>query len=652
MPTPHRSRLFAVIAALGLWLLPVAAPCDADGAARPVIAPGQERVLGAMLGADAAWASGCELDDARVEHSSIRTSYKCPGGAVTIELGHPSTAAGDALRTRQFAVAVVGGAPPPGFVSELEARVLAHEAGFQWTWVSPPATHTPAPRIETKLPESAEQTVASRGTWLAALVGAVSLLWATWYLRRRSRPAEDRARGWRERAWQRLRDPRFWLLIVFLSSGIGRGWLSLINPVANDDHLEVARMIRQDDGQPPAAARCMQCAHPKLYHYAVAAVVTLADADRRQRVIGNLLNFLAGTMLLLVLAIFSRNSGVQAQVRLLALTCVSFNAAVVGIFSQATNDGFCILFSSLAIFYLSRFLQRRTLWHVMAATGFLILAALSKASGWVIFAAAAAVLIVQVASAPAALRLRYAAATTILIVGFLAIVAQTHPYRENLQQAGTPFVTDAFEAPLLKLEVRRPPFGWVVQDLFTFRILELLRTPYMDFQIEARHRNSLWTQLYGRTFFLRFDQPLAPNLDPRLLMLGRLCFLLGLLPVVALLAGSMRTLRSTWQGVLQHGRRWLAEQQDWLHVVFAATMVAALILLIVQHHRQWLLFTWMKAIYLMPAILPGFKLFLDGLGVLHQRHPRLVTAGMLALVAASIADLGWLIHDLTVRQGG
>jgi hypothetical protein len=91
----------------------------------------------------------------------------------------------------------------------------------------------------------------------------------------------------------------------------------------------------------------------------------------------------------------------------------------------------------------------------------------------------------------------------------------------------------------------------------------------------------------------------------------------------------------------------LAHSEVWHALVFVGVMLISLIALVVSYHRTLLLFSWMKAIYLFPALLPLFALFLTGLNLLWRRWPRLVTGWMMALVAVSIVDLGWLIHDLT-----
>jgi hypothetical protein len=55
----------------------------------------------------------------------------------------------------------------------------------------------------------------------------------------------------------------------------------------------------------------------------------------------------------------------------------------------------------------------------------------------------------------------------------------------------------------------------------------------------------------------------------------------------------------------------------------------------------------MSPIYLLPALVPFYKLFLDGLELLWRRWPRAVTTGMAAMVAASTTDLALLVRHLT-----
>ncbi len=649
-----------------------------------VIRPGQEELLADMLGRGATLPDHCAFAGGQIDRAIVRGVYKCPAGEVTLELVHPSTAPAEAKRTLRFAIVLRSGSPPPGFAAALESRIQSREAAFNWT--SPPPAPPPTwlqrnlgtvtllaatallvfatirrvlPRLwpwgrvvlrEMLLPLARWLVLGFRGTqhrlgrWRS-----VAGEWVWRYLARGRQVAQRFRRAPKADMRWLLRDERFWLVVIFVASTVARGWLSIVNTEANDNHLEVADLIRKGGWRQPASSACMECSHAKLYHYALAYAVEVTGRGNSGALLGNLLNFVAGTALLaLFFFVFSCNVRYSPLVRVLGLAFLSFNAALVGIFSQATNDGFCILFSSLAIFFLDRFFTDLALWKAVAATVFVILTALSKASGWLMFGCGAGILCVTLVAAAPHLRRQYAVATAVFVLGFLCVVPFANPYRDNLVQTHTPFVNDAFQDPLNKIEVPRAPIAWVWEDLLSFHLFGLMRVPYVDFGDgdASLYRTSLWSQLYGRMFFLRFDQGIWRNMDPRLLSLGRLCLALALLPLAALFVGAATLLRSVRRGTSTRGLRWFAEQHEWQDVVYIGALLAALIALALKYHRFLIAFTWMKAIYLLPVILPLFTLFLDGFEHLWRWRPRLVTTWMLALVIASIADIGWLIHDL------
>lgn len=647
---------------------------DAGPGGGPVIPPGREELLAEMLGRGATVLAGCSFAGGQADGAAIRATYRCGEGDVVFELRHPSRAPASAPQTSRFALMVASGSPPAALTEALQARIRAREAAFEWVWPSPSAV----PPSRPGLPEPSALSIVAGAA--AALVAAAALgllarrrlarlgraagRWASQHLARANRGARrwmrQRVTGWRRAASRVARDPlgqmtlllgdeRFWVLAILVASALARGWLCIVNRESNDDHAIVAHMIRNGGWLPPASSACMECSHAKLYHYVLAAAFEyVARSGEASRMLGNLLNFVAGTVLLVLFSVYSHRLRCGPQVRVLGLAFMSFNAALVGIFSQTTNDGFVILFSSLAIFFVARFLEDRKLKPVILATLFAILAAASKASGWTIFVGGGAVLAAALVGAAPLLRRRYAAAAAIFVLGFLSVVPLVHPYRENIARAHTPFVNDAFETPVMTLEVPRPS-TWMLQNFFTFRIAELLRVPYDDYQggPYPLHRESLWSQLYGRMFFLRFDQGIWRNGEPRLLDLGRLSLVLGLLPLAALLLGTASVARWSARGLWTRGLGWLTAQHDWQHLVYVGVVVASLLAVLIEYHRLQWLFIWMKAIYLFPAILSLFALFLTGLELLWQRWPRLVTGWMIAMVTVSIADLGWLLHDLT-----
>jgi len=426
-----------------------------------------------------------------------------------------------------------------------------------------------------------------------------------------------------------------------------------------ENHVPVAQLIRAHGWQPPSPADCWQCAHPKLYHYFLAWALEIGGGDEVFAArAGRVTNATIGVVVLLLLYVYSRRRPFSSAVRVAALAFVAANGIFNVAFSWGQNDAFCILFSSLGLFFLARFLDRETLIDIGAATAFIILASLSKATGWAIFAAAAAILGIRALGSETGSRRRRVVATAILVGGFASVVPFANPYRDNLVRSHTPFVNDAFRqvAPgsggfddaQTMFEVPRPPVGWVFEDLLTFRIFALLREPYVDFGSTAAHRTSLWSQLYGFTMFVRFP-PLWGEDEGKSLLLGRICMALGLLPLAAVVLGFATGLRAVWLGFARNGRRWFAVDDDWPDLIPVMVLIAAMIAVVTRYHRTAVLFTWMNPIYLLPALLPFYKLFLDGLQLLWRRWPRPVTIGMTAMVLASATDLALLIRTLTWR---
>jgi hypothetical protein len=450
-----------------------------------------------------------------------------------------------------------------------------------------------------------------------------------------------------------------WAAVVLVVSAAGRFWLALVN-WQGESHMEVAQLIRARGWQPPLPAECWQCAHPKLYPFFLAWALEIGGGDEVFAArAGRLTNAVAGAVVLALLYVYSRRRPFGSVVRIAALAFVAANGMFNVAFSWGANDAFCILFSSLGLFFLARFLDRERLIDIGTATAFIILASLSKATGWAIFAAAAAILGIRALGNEAGSRRRCVLATAILVAGFASVVPFANPYRDNLVRSHTPFVNDAFrptlpeggggfDAAQTMIEVPRPPVGWIFEDLLTFRIFALLREPYVDFDSTAAHRTSLWSQLYGFTMFVRFP-PLWGEDEGKSLLLGRICMALGLLPLAAVVLGFATRLRAVWLGFGRYGRRWFGVDGDWPDLIPVVVLIAAMFAVVVRYHRTAVLFTWMNPIYLLPALLPFYKLFLDGLELLWRRWPRPVTIGMAAMVAASTTDLALLIRHLTWR---
>ena len=111
----------------------VAADDDDNPGGDPAIPPGEEELIGAMLGRGMALHQ-CALVSGDVEYTTIKATYRCLGGEVALELAHVGSARASSTQTRQFAITVKRGSPPPGFRRDLAALVRSSEGNFEWSW--------------------------------------------------------------------------------------------------------------------------------------------------------------------------------------------------------------------------------------------------------------------------------------------------------------------------------------------------------------------------------------------------------------------------------------------------------------------------------------------------------------------------------------
>lgn len=137
----------------------------------PVIPPGQEDLLSAMLGLGSTLPGDCAFAAGNVTHSVVVATYKCAAGDVVFEITHPLLAGDKAVVTKQFAISQKSGSPSPDLAEAVATLVRTRESEFEWKWLAG---------------ASAEAT---RPTWMfeggLIILAGIGLL--GWALRRRSR---------------------------------------------------------------------------------------------------------------------------------------------------------------------------------------------------------------------------------------------------------------------------------------------------------------------------------------------------------------------------------------------------------------------------------------------------------------------------------
>lgn len=103
----------------------------------PVIRPGQEAELAAMLGRGLTLPGGCRFVGGEVQRSIVVVQYGCATDSVTLELRYPTATATAIGETERFAIFMRSGDLPDGFIHALVSLVRARESTVEWTFVEP-----------------------------------------------------------------------------------------------------------------------------------------------------------------------------------------------------------------------------------------------------------------------------------------------------------------------------------------------------------------------------------------------------------------------------------------------------------------------------------------------------------------------------------
>ena len=128
-------RAAAAIVLCALLFAPVfAAEDEASAPDSPGIPPGQEELLGTMLGVGATLPGDCKLASAEVQYAIVNATYSCPGGGAVFQLVHPSMAPATAIQTASFAITLQSGSPPRSLTDKLVSLLRSREDSFEWTW--------------------------------------------------------------------------------------------------------------------------------------------------------------------------------------------------------------------------------------------------------------------------------------------------------------------------------------------------------------------------------------------------------------------------------------------------------------------------------------------------------------------------------------
>lgn len=433
---------------------------------------------------------------------------------------------------------------------------------------------------------------------------------------------------------------------------------ALLNTQANDDHLEVIRILA-NERRIPAPDEFWESFQPPLYHMTVAAGL-IARPSRSPGIditIAQEISCAAGLLTLFVLIVFIRRLGVSDAHADLAIAFSSLNPALISTSIQATNDAFVILFVTIGLAAGYEFFRRwgARAFIVMALA--ILLACITKGNGLVLAVAVTATFASGLLR-PSIPRSRVAGYAALLAFAFALVVPVAGGYIARHNKMGNAFDVNQPPAPppdfFQEVAEKRPGITSIASGFFTFRSVNMLEDPLIQIETRRpggedypRHRTSMWSLVYGGSHSVHYAYyPPTWQLPPALAgWLVRIAIVFGLLPTLVLVVGLMRGGIDVVRHAFQSAR-----PRDWNADLLLALAAAGYLAFVAVYGYRFRDFATMKAIFVSPAALAYLTLFVRELERPSSRaYGRFINAARASawlLCAVYIVDVGALIYWL------
>jgi hypothetical protein len=439
--------------------------------------------------------------------------------------------------------------------------------------------------------------------------------------------------------------------IVVLGLGIVlRLMLCLVNREANDDHMEAICLIA-DRKAIPEAWECAECFQPKAFYLMNAGVLlafNITGPDARIIAI-QMVNLVLSFFILWFIWKYLKSKPFSNTVRLMVFAFAALNPCLAGINGQVTNDTLIILLGVLSLYYADRFLSSGSWRDGLLMSLFVLLSPIVKGSGLVIAIGVFMLLSVHILFSLPEIRMRILKIGLMLFISCVAIVPFAGGYYYSYINYGTPFSTGIGPSANKR---DSEPFRWrpgiqsVAGGYLTFRLGGMLEQPYINDDPDnfPLHRTSVWSQMYGRTMFLHFDQhpPSWKSTAPAILFAGRLALVLGLIPALLFLLGLLQSLMEFMRKYKFNIRKFVLSG-DWHHLVFIAGFTGFIIL----YTRDYPDFSTMKSVFLFPALAAFLYAFAKGYSIITNRLlNKAVSSLLILLLCVHVFDIVFLINQL------
>jgi hypothetical protein len=281
----------------------------------------------------------------------------------------------------------------------------------------------------------------------------------------------------------------------------------------------------------------------------------------------------------------------------------------------------------------------------------LIAGLLSKASMLVLTAVVCLAFVIKIlAVTQIAEKMKTAKYFLILLIAILAIVPWAGGYYNNYKQYGNLTISTWEKDPapyfFKKTFITRAGLRSMFEGYFTFRYPDMIRQPYInnEWNNYPMHRTSLWSQMYGRTVFMHFDQwPIGwQTHSPYIMTVGRILIITGIIPLAFFLLGLTTGCFAFAKKLLQRDRAYFAAPEQYLHVPVILAFLASSVFY-TYNYRD---FSSMKSIYIFPGLLAYLKAFTDAFILLKSRKALFFVKSVFMLVILlSIADITYVIYQ-------
>jgi hypothetical protein len=442
-----------------------------------------------------------------------------------------------------------------------------------------------------------------------------------------------------------------WLILALAM--LLRLMLGIVNRAANDNHLDVVNIL-VNEHRLPEKTQCWSCYQPKLYYIICAGVVNLfgVQEDSPRVLTMQLVNVAIAFFLLLLLLLYINKQKLATHSKYVVFAFFAFNPCLAGINIQGTNDTLAIFCGVLAMYAADSFFRNMKVGTALLLAVALLAGVLTKASMIVLTVVIFMGFAVKViADAGLAQRGKTAKYFFPLLFLMITIVPFAGGYYHNYKTYGSlSLSTWEKDAPpffYTKTPVTRPGLENMREGFFTFKWKDLIRQPYINNEWDnyPPHRTSLWSQLYGRTVFMHFDQwpPSWQSHEPNIVSVGKALVILGILPLLLFILGVLSNALGLVKRIVTGDRLFFTQVYKYLPLVVTMAFLASS----VYYTYNYRDFSSMKSIYIFPGMLAFIKMFTDGFALLKLKAVMLFAEVVLILmVILSIADILLLYKQL------